>query len=305
MTAPKSDFIWMDGKLVPWDQANVHVLTHTLHYGTGVFEGIRCYKTNKGSAVFRHREHIERLFASAKILGYAIPYSVDEVMKAVRETIKANNLEECYIRPIAFLGTENRGLNPKGLSVHLSIAVWPWGKYLGDEAAQHGIRVCISSFTRHHPNITMSKAKATGIYINSVLAKQDAVRNGYDEAVLLDPFGNVAEGSGENLFVIRNGRIKTPPAVSILEGITRDSIMRLAEDAGIPLVEQFFPRDELYIADEVFLTGTAAEVTPVREVDNRPVGKGSVGPVTQKLHDLFFDALRGKNQKYAAWLDIL
>ena len=303
--APKSDFIWMDGRLVPWDQATVHVLTHTLHYGTGVFEGIRCYKTDLGSAVFRHREHITRLFASAHILGYSIPYTVEQVMEAVRLTIRENRLEECYIRPIAFLGTENRGLNPKGLKVHLSIAVWPWGKYLGDDAANNGIKVIVSSFTRHHPNITMSKAKATGIYINSVLAKQDAVRMGYDEAILLDPFGNVAEGSGENIFVARNGRIKTPPAISILEGITRDSIMRLAEDAGIPLVEQLFPRDEMYIADEIFLTGTAAELTPVCEVDNRAVGDGKVGPIAKKLHGLFFDAIKGKNPKYRQWLDIL
>lgn len=305
MSAPKCDFIWMDGRLVPWDQANVHVLTHTLHYGTGVFEGIRCYKMSKGSAIFRHREHIERLAASARILGYQLPYGVDDVMAAVRQTIKANKLEECYIRPIAFLGTENRGLNPKGLSVHLSIAVWPWGKYLGDDAANKGIRTVVSSFTRHHPNITMSKAKATGIYINSVLAKQDAVRSGFDEAILLDPFGNVAEGSGENIFTVRNGRIKTPPAVSILEGITRDSVMRIAADLGIPLVEQLFPRDELYIADEVFLTGTAAEITPVREVDHRTVGGGAVGPITKRIYETFFRAVDGKEPKYAEWLDIL
>ncbi len=305
MTAPKTDFVWMDGALVPWDQANVHILTHTLHYGTGVFEGVRCYKTAKGPAVFRHREHIERLAASAHILGYQLPYGVDEIMEAVRLTIRENRMEECYIRPLAWLGTENRGLNPKGLSVHVAVAVWPWGKYLGDEAANRGIRVTVSSFTRHHPNITMSKAKATGIYINSVLAKQEAVRMGFDEAILLDPFGNVAEGSGENIFVVRNGKIKTPPAVSVLEGITRDSVMTIAEDLGIPLVEQLFPRDEMYIADEIFLTGTAAEITPVREVDHRTVGAGMVGPVTRKIHDTFFNAIQGRDEKYSRWLDIL
>ena len=305
MTTPKSDFIWMDGALVPWDQANVHLLTHTLHYGTGVFEGVRCYKTAKGPAVFRHREHMERLAASAHILGYELPYSVEELMQAVRLTIRENRLEECYIRPIAWLGTENRGLSPKGLKVHVGVAVWPWGKYLGDAAADTGIRVTVSSFTRHHPNITMSKAKATGIYINSVLAKQEAVRMGFDEAILLDPFGNVAEGSGENIFVVRGGRLKTPPAVSILEGITRDSVMHIASDLGIPLVEQLFPRDEMYIADEIFLTGTAAEITPVREVDHRKVGSGKVGPVTRKIYDTFFDAIQGRNNSYLKWLDIL
>ncbi len=295
----------MDGALIPWDQANVHLLTHTLHYGTGVFEGVRCYKTVKGPAVFRHREHMERLTASAHILGYELPYTVEELMEAVRLTIRENRLEECYIRPIAWLGTENRGLNPKGLKVHVGVAVWPWGKYLGDDAANSGIRVTVSSFTRHHPNITMSKAKATGIYINSVLAKQEAVRMGFDEAILLDPFGNVAEGSGENIFVVRNGRIKTPPAISVLEGITRDSVMRIATDLGMPVVEQLFPRDEMYIADEIFLTGTAAEITPVREVDHRKVGRGAVGPVTRKIYDTFFDAIQGRNEKYLDWLDIL
>ncbi|MBI3581392.1 MAG: branched-chain amino acid transaminase [Nitrospinae bacterium] len=304
MTAPKSDFVWMDGKLVPWGEATVHVMTHTLHYGAGVFEGIRCYKTSKGPAVWRHGEHIKRLFDSARVLGYEIPFTQTEVMEAVRATIKRNKLEECYVRPIAFLGDEARGLSTKGLKVHLSIAVWPWGKYLGDDPSK-GIRVAVSSFTRHHPNITMTKAKSTGIYINSVLAKQEALRNGYDEAILLDPFGFVAEGSGENIFVVRDGGLKTPPTMSVLEGITRDAVIKLAREAGIPVLEQLFPRDELYIADEVFLTGTAAEITAVTEVDHRKVGSGAMGPITRKLHDVFFETIDGKNPRCLDWLDFL
>jgi branched-chain amino acid aminotransferase len=295
----------MDGKFVKWDDANVHILTHTLHYGTGVFEGIRCYETDKGSAVFRHKEHIERLFRSAHILGYEIPYTQDKVMEAVRELIKKNKLKECYIRPIAYLGTEGRGLNPIGLSVHLSIAVWPWGTYLGKEALKNGIRAGVSSFTRHHPNISMTKSKATGMYLNSVLAKQEAIRNGFDEAIMLDPSGFVAEGSGENIFIVRSGKLKTPPLTSILDGITRDCIFTIAEDNSIPVTEQYFSRDELYMADEVFLTGTAAELTPICEVDRRKVGNGSIGPVTKKLQDIYFEAIRGRNEKYIGWLDVL
>lgn len=304
MTAPKSDFVWMDGKLVPWAEATVHVMTHTLHYGAGVFEGIRCYKTSKGPAVWRHGEHIKRLFNSAHILGYEIPFTQAEVLEAVRATIRKNKIDECYVRPIAFLGDEARGLSTKGLKVHLSIAAWPWGKYLGDDPSK-GIRACVSSFIRHHPNITMTKAKSTGIYINSVLAKQEALRNGYDEAILLDPFGFVAEGSGENIFVVRDGALKTPPTMSVLEGITRDTVTKLAAEAGIPVLEQLFPRDELYIADEVFLTGTAAEITAVREVDNRKIGSGAMGPITRKLHDVFFETIDGKNPRHLDWLDVL
>jgi branched-chain amino acid aminotransferase len=294
----------MDGKLVPWDDATVHVMTHTLHYGAGVFEGIRCYKTSKGSAVWRHREHIKRLFNSAHILGYEIPFTQEEVLEAVRATIKKNKMEECYIRPIAFLGDEARGISTKGLKVHLTIAVWAWGKYLGEDHSK-GIKTIVSSFIRHHPNITMTKSKSTGIYINSVLAKQEALRHGYDEAILLDPFGNVAEGSGENIFVVRNGGLKTPPAMSVLEGITRDTVMTLAGELGIPVVEQLFPRDELYIADEVFFTGTAAEITAIREVDSRKIGGGAMGPTTKKLHDAFFETIDGKNKKHLDWLDVL
>ncbi len=305
MTQPKTDFIWMDGKLVPWDDANVHILTHTLHYGTGVFEGIRCYETDKGPAIFRHREHIERLFRSAHIMGYEIPFTPAEVMSAVRETIVKNGMKECYIRPIAYLGTEGRGLNPIGLGVHLSIAVWPWGAYLGEEAVKNGIRAGISSFTRHHPNITMTKSKATGPYLNSVLAKQEAKKNGFDEAILLDPSGYVAEGSGENIFIATKGKLKTPPLTSILDGITRDCIFTIAADNSIAVTEQYFSRDELYMADEVFLTGTAAELTPICEVDHRKIGGGSIGPVTKKLQNIYFEAIRGKNEKYLDWLDFL
>ncbi len=305
MNAPESKLIWMDGKLVPWDEANVHILTHTLHYGTGVFEGIRCYKTAKGPAVFRHGEHIDRLFDSAHILGYEIPHSKAEVMEAVRATIKENALKECYIRPLAWLGTEGRGLNPIGITVHLAIAAWEWGAYLGAEALEKGIKVMTSSITRHHPNISFTKSKATGWYLNSVLAKQDAVQNGFDEALLLDPLGNVAEGSGENFFIVRDGMIKTPPLVSVLEGITRKSIMQIAKDNGIEVSESYFSRDEVYIADEAFFTGTAAELTPVCELDRRKIGEGKRGPLTKKLQTIFFDAIKGKNGKYSEWLDIL
>lgn len=252
MSAPNSNLIWMDGELVPWDKANVHVLTHTLHYGTGVFEGMRCYKTEKGSAIFRNREHVERLLNSAKIMGWEVPYTADEIIEAIRKTIKENKLDECYIRPLAYLGTEGRGLNTKGISIHLAIAVWPWGAYLGEEALKKGIRTKISSYARHHPNVTMTKAKTCGAYINSVLAKQEAVKDGYDEAILLDPYGFVAEGSGENIFIVRHGKLKTPPLTSVLEGLTRDCIITIAGDLGIKVEEQFFSRDELYIADEAF-----------------------------------------------------
>ncbi len=305
MPAPKSDFIWMDGKLVPWDEANVHVLTHCLHYGTGVFEGMRCYKTEKGSAVFRNREHAERLLHSAAIMGFGMPYTSEEIMEAIKNTIRENKLEECYIRPLAYLGDEGRGLNIKGITTHLMIAVWPWGAYLGEEALKNGISVKVSSFTRHHPNITMTKAKVCGAYINSVLAKQEAIQNGFDEAILLDPYGYVAEGSGENIFIVRNGKLKTPPLTSVLEGITRDCIIKIAGDQGIEVVEQYFARDELYIADEIFFTGTAAELTPISEVDRRKIGKGGRGPITEKIQGIYFDAIRGKDEKYANWLDFI
>lgn len=294
----------MDGKLVPWDEANVHMLTHTLHYGTGVFEGVRCYKTEKGSAIFRHKEHVDRLFASAHIIGYEIPYTKEEIIEATKNTIRDNGLEECYIRPLAWLG-EGIGVNPIGIKVHVGIAAWEWGTYLGEEALENGIRVATSSFTRHHPNITMTKAKVTGAYINSVLAKQEAKMNGYDEAILLDPNGYIAEGSGENFFMVRNGVLKTAPTTSVLEGISRSCIMEIAADKGYTVKEEHFTRDEVYIADEAFLTGTAAELTPICEMDRRKIGNGKRGPITTDIQKTYFEALKGKNEKYSGWLDFL
>ncbi|MBI4828589.1 MAG: branched-chain amino acid transaminase [Nitrospinae bacterium] len=304
--APRSEKIWMDGHLVDWDQANVHVLTHTLHYGLGVFEGVRCYNTSaKGSAVFRLREHTRRLFDSAKIVGIEIPFTEERINAAVVETIRANNMKECYIRPLVFLGDNRRGVNPIGAKVRVAIAVWPWGAYLGEEALSKGIRIKTSSFARHHQNIFMTKAKICGAYVNSILAKVEAVKAGYDEALLLDPQGNVAEGSGENIFIVRRGRLKTPPLTSVLEGITRDSIITLANDQGLLVTEQYFSRDELYTADEAFFTGTAAELTPIRSLDDRQIGTGGIGPVTKKLQTAFFDAINGRDPKYAHWLTVV
>ena len=300
----KSDKIWMDGKLVPWHEANVHVLTHTLHYGFGVFEGIRCYPTGKKkSAIFRLPEHVERLFNSAKILAIDIPFSEAEVNKAILNTVSANKLEECYIRPLVFLGDNKRGLNYEGIDVHLAIAAWPWGTYLGDDGLKKGIRIQVSSFTRHHVNITMTRAKACGYYINSILAKTEAIRNGYDEAILLDEHGYVSEGSGENVFVLYKDVLRTPPLSSgILDGITRDAVFEMCKHLKIELKEETMTRDQLYIADEIFLTGTAAEITPVREVDNRPVGTGKRGKVTHQIQKTFFDIVAGKLPKFKKWL---
>lgn len=300
--APESEKIWMDGKLVDWSQANVHVLTHTLHYGLGVFEGIRCYMTDKGSAIFRLEDHIKRLFDSAKITGIKIPFSQDQINEAVKQTVRVNKLEECYIRPLVFLGDNRRGLNCTGVNVRVAIAVWPWGAYLGEEALAKGIRVKVSSFTRHHENIFMTKAKICGAYVNSIMAKLEAVNLGYDEALLLDPSGHVAEGSGENVFIIRNGKLKTPPLTSVLEGITRDSVLKIAVDKGIEIEEQYFSRDEVYTADEAFFTGTAAELTPIRSLDDRIIGDNGIGPVTKNLQTALFGIIRGKNKKFASWL---
>ena len=297
--------IWMDGKIVGWDEANVHVMTHTLHYGLGVFEGIRCYKTVNGSAVFRLNEHIDRLFNSAHIMSIKIPYSKGDIKDAIKQIIKANGFDACYIRPIAFLGSNKLGLNCKGANVHTAVVIWQWGAYLGEEGLTKGIRAKVSSFTRHHININMTKAKVCGNYVNSILAKLEVTENGYDEAILLDVNGNVAEGSGENIFIVRNGTIKTPPINSVLEGITRDSIERIANDSGIKVKEDPFSRDELYIADEAFFCGTAAEITPIREVDNRIIGDGARGPITKKLQETFFDIVKGKNNKYKEWLTYL
>ncbi|TAN41304.1 MAG: branched-chain amino acid transaminase [Nitrospirae bacterium] len=298
----KTDKIWMDGKFVAWDDANVHVLTHTLHYGLGVFEGIRCYRTDKGPAIFRLDEHVDRLFNSAHIFMMEIPFSRKQIRDAIIQTVKVNKMKECYIRPLVYFGYGVMGVNPKGCPVKVSIAVWPWGAYLGEEGLQKGIRVKVSSFTRHHVNAAMTKGKVCGYYVNSQIAKAEALTCGYDEALLLDTEGFVSEASGENIFMVRGNTLKTTPLTSVLEGITRDSLMNLARDSKITVREERFTRDELYIADEAFFTGTAAEVTPIREVDGRVIGKGSRGKITEKLQTRFFDIVKGKNKKYEHWL---
>jgi len=294
--------IWMNGSFVKWDDAQVHVLTHSLHYGTAVFEGIRCYKTDAGSAVFRLHEHVDRLFDSAHICQMELPYTRKAVSEAILETIRENKIDACYIRPLVYIGYGAMGIYPQENPVQLSIAVWPWGSYLGEEGLKNGIRVKISSFTRPHVNATMVRSKTTANYANSLLAKREALKDGYDEAMLLDTDGYVAEGSGENVFIVRKGVIKTPPLTSILEGITRDAIMQLAMERGMRLVEQRFTRDELYIADEAFFTGTAAEITPIREVDNRTIGTGKPGPVTKELQAAFFDIVHGRDGRHGDWL---
>lgn len=298
----KTKKIWMDGRFVDWDDANVHVLTHTLHYGLGVFEGIRCYKTEKGSAIFRLEEHVERLFDSAHIFMMEMPFSRKEIASAIIETVRVNKIRECYIRPLVYIGYGAMGLYPKDNPVRVSIAVWPWGAYLGDEGIRNGIRVKVSSFTRHHVNVDMTRGKVCGYYVNSQIAKKEAIACGYDEALMLDTEGYVSEGSGENVFIVRDGRIKTTPLTSILEGITRESVIQIAKDQKIPVIEERFTRDELYISDEAFFTGTAAEVTPIREVDGRKVGNGKRGKITEKLQSVFFDAVKGRNKKYSSWL---
>lgn len=300
----KTEKIWLDGKFVPWHEANVHVLTHTLHYGLGVFEGVRCYQTkNKKSAIFRLHEHVDRLFNSAIVLGIDIPFSQKEIFTAIQLVVRKNKLKECYIRPIVFLGHNQMGLNPNGVDVRVAIAAWPWGTYLGDEGISRGIRVRISSFTRHHVNITMTRAKACGHYVNSILAKTEAVRDGYDEAILLDSQGYVSEGSGENIFLLSKGRLKTPAlSCSNLEGITRDSVFDIAKHLKIEVEEGRVTRDELYIADEVFLTGTAAEITPVREIDNRTIGNGKRGKATTRIQKMFFEIVHGNHAKFKKWL---
>ena len=300
----KTEKIWLDGKFVPWHEANVHVLTHTLHYGLGVFEGVRCYQIkNKKSAIFRLHEHVDRLFNSAIVLGIDIPFSQKEIFTAIQLVVRKNKLKECYIRPIVFLGHNQMGLNPNGVDVRVAIAAWPWGTYLGDEGISRGIRVRISSFTRHHVNITMTRAKACGHYVNSILAKTEAVRDGYDEAILLDSQGYVSEGSGENIFLLSKGRLKTPAlSCSNLEGITRDSVFDIAKHLKIKVEEGRITRDELYIADEVFLTGTAAEITPVREIDNRTIGNGKRGKATTRIQKMFFEIVHGSHAKFKKWL---
>ena len=302
----KAKKIWLDGKLVNWGDANVHVLTHTLHYGLGVFEGIRCYLLKDGkSAVFRLNDHTDRLFASAHIAQIEMPFTKKEINRAIIETLKVNGLKEGYIRPIAFLGDGAMGIYPKQNPTRVSIAAWQWGAYLGEEGLKNGIRAKVSSFTRHHVNVSMTKAKIVGNYANSILAKREVVASGYDEAILLDTDGYVSEGSGENIFIVKSGVLKTTPLTSVLAGITRDSVIKIAQDEGIRVIEGRFSRDELYVSDEAFFTGTAAEVTPIREVDNRTIGSGRPGPVTKKIQGIFFDAVKGKNRKYKRWLTVV
>ena len=298
----KTAKIWMDGMFVDWDNANVHVMTHTLHYGLGVFEGIRCYETKDGPAIFRLKEHVQRLFKSAHIFLLAIPYSEKEIEEAIIKTVKINKVKECYIRPLVYIGYGAMGIHPKDNPVKVAVSVWPWGAYLGDDGLKNGIRVKVSSFIKNHVNSQMSRAKACGYYINSQLAKKEAISLGYDEALLLGTDGYVAEGSGENIFIVRNGRLKTTPLTSVLEGITRDSIIKIARDLKVKVIEERFTRDELYIADEAFFTGTAAEVTPIREVDGRVIGEGRAGRITKKLQSVFFDSVKGKNKNYESWL---
>ncbi|WP_437882619.1 branched-chain amino acid transaminase [Pseudomonas sp. LRF_L74] len=293
--------IWYDGELVQWRDATTHVLTHTLHYGMGVFEGVRAYNTPDGTAVFRLQAHTDRLFDSAHIMNMKIPFTKDEINEATRAAVRENNLESAYIRPMVFYGSEGMGIRADSLKVHVIVAAWHWGAYMGEEALQKGIKVRTSSFTRHHVNIAMTRAKANGNYINSMLALQEAVSGGADEAMLLDPEGYVAEGSGENIFLIKNGVIYTPEVTSCLNGITRASVLTLAGELGIPVVEKRITRDEVYIADEAFFTGTAAEVTPIREVDGRQIGIGSRGPITEKLQKAYFDLVTGKTSAHGEW----
>ncbi len=300
--ADRDGFIWYDGKLVPWRSATTHVLTHSLHYGLAVFEGVRAYKTVDGTAIFRLREHTDRWFNSAHIYMMKMPYDREVLIEAHREVVRANKLESCYLRPIAFYGSEKMGVSPKGATVHVAIAAWPWGAYLGAEGIEKGIRVKTSSYARHHVNVSMCRAKYSGTYANSILANLEATEHGYDEALLLDVDGFVAEGAGENLFVVKNGRIYEPEIASALIGITRDTVITLAKELGYEVTAKRLTRDDLYIADEAFFTGTAAEVTPIREVDGRSIGAGRRGPVTSKIQKLFFDVVNGRVAKHKDWL---
>lgn len=299
--ADRDGLIWLDGKMVPWRDAKVHVLTHTLHYGMGVFEGVRAYETPEGAAIFRLEAHTDRLFNSAKIMNMPMPFTKEEINEAQRAVVRENNLASAYIRPMAFYGAEGMGLRADNLKVHVMVAAWTWGAYMGAENLEKGIKVATSSFTRHHPNISMTKAKANGAYMNSMLALQEAIRNGYHEALLLDKEGYVSEGSGENFFMVREGKIFTPLLTSALDGITRKTIIELAEELGYQVIERNITRDEVYIADEAFFTGTAAEVTPIRELDGRPIGAGVRGPVTAALQAKYFALVQGKDRSHADW----
>ncbi|MDP6029201.1 MAG: branched-chain amino acid transaminase [Arenicellales bacterium] len=294
--------IWFDGAMVPWREAKVHVLTHSLHYGLGVFEGVRAYETDRGTAIFRLAAHTERFFRSAHILGMQMPYDNDTLNAAQVAVVQENGLESAYLRPLAFYGSEGMGIRADMLKTHIAIATWEWGAYLGEDGLKNGIRVRTSSFTRHHVNITMCRAKACGNYINSILALQEALSGGADEALMLDTEGYVTEGTGENIFIVRNGVVYTPDLSSALEGITRDTVIRLIGEAGLDLVEKRITRDEVYVADEAFFTGTAAEVTPIRELDGRSIGNGGRGPVTEQLQASYFDCVHGRDPKHDDWL---
>jgi branched-chain amino acid aminotransferase len=300
--ADRDGVIWYDGQLVPWRDATTHVLTHTLHYGLGVFEGLRAYPAEGGTAIFRLREHTDRLFRSAHILQMNMPYDKQTLNEAHCQVVRENGLSDAYIRPMCFYGSEGMGLRADNLATHVMIAAWSWGSYLGEEGMEKGIRIRTSSFTRHHVNITMTRAKSNGNYTNSILALQEALRDGYDEALLLDPEGYVAEGSGENIFIVRNGKIYTPELTSALDGITRDTIIQLIDELGLTLIEKRITRDEVYIADEAFFTGSAAEVTPIRELDNRRIGTGTRGPITERLQKMYFDQVHGRRDTHPQWL---
>jgi len=301
--ADRDGKIWMDGELVDWRDAKVHVLTHTLHYGCGAFEGVRAYNTAGGTAIFRLQEHTDRLFNSAKILRMQMPFSKEQVNEAQKQVVRANKLESCYLRPLVWIGSEKLGVSPKGNTIHLMVAAWAWGAYLGEEGLAKGIRVKTSSYTRHHVNITMTQAKAVSNYSNSILANMEALDDGYDEALLLDSSGFVSEGAGENVFVVKDGVIYTPDlSAGALNGITRNTVFHIAKDLGLDIVQKRITRDEVYIADEAFFTGTAAEVTPIRELDRVQIGAGARGPVTEKIQNAFFDIVNGRNPKYAHWL---
>jgi branched-chain amino acid aminotransferase len=300
--ADRDGVIWYDGKMVPWRDANTHVLTHSLHYGLAVFEGLRAYKTSRGTAIFRLKEHTDRLFNSAHIYMMKLPYDKATLIDAQKQVVRDNKLDSCYVRPIAFYGSEKMGVSPKGASVHVAIAAWPWGAYLGADGLEKGIRVKTSSFARHHVNVTMPRAKIASTYANSILANMEATDHGYDEGLLLDVDGFVAEGAGENLFIVKDGILHEPEIASALTGITRNTIHRLAKDLGIELVTKRLTRDDVYIADEAFFTGTAAEVTPIRELDGRQIGAGRRGPITEKIQTAFFDIVNGRSEKYNDWL---
>jgi len=302
--ADRDGLIWLDGKMVPWREATTHVLTHTLHYGMGVFEGVRAYKTGAGAAIFRLQEHTDRLFNSAHILGMPMPFDRETISEAQRAAVRENRLDSAYIRPMCFYGSEGMGLRADNLQVHCMVAAWEWGAYLGEENMRRGIRIKVSSFTRHHVNITMCRAKANGNYMNSMLALKEAMSCGYDEALLLDSEGYVMEGSGENIFIVRDGILYTPDLTSALDGITRKTVMALAEELGLKVIEKRITRDEVYIADEAFFTGTAAEVTPIREVDGRAIGAGGRGPITERLQALYFDQVHGRRDEHPHWLTL-